>query len=60
MKGSHKNEKDRVLVKGFVVEPGMRIAQGIVAKYEHVEFKEVSKLTETNRSNGGFGSTGLK
>ena len=44
----------------FTVEPGMRIAQGIIAKYEHVEFEEVSELAETNRSSGGFGSTGLK
>lgn len=43
----------------FVVEPGMRIAQGIVAKYTHVEWEEVSELSETERS-GGFGSTGLK
>ena len=44
----------------FIVEPGMRIAQGVVAKYERVEFEEVSKLSETDRSKGGFGSTGLK
>ena len=46
--------------KAFVVEPGMRIAQGIVAKYERVEFEEVSELADTGRSSGGFGSTGLK
>ena len=44
----------------FVVEPGMRIAQGVVAKYTHVEWEEVTELTETDRSSGGFGSTGLK
>ena len=44
----------------FVVEPGMRIAQGIVARYEHVDFEEVAELSETDRSSGGFGSTGLK
>ena len=54
----------RVLLKNygdkeFVVEPGMRIAHGIVAKYEHIEFEEVDDLSETDRS-GGFGSTGLK
>lgn len=43
----------------FVVEPGMRIAQGVVTKYTHVEWEEVSELSETERS-GGFGSTGLK
>ena len=43
----------------FVVEPGMRIAQGIIARYEHVDFEEVSELSTTDRT-GGFGSTGLK
>ncbi len=43
----------------FVVEPGMRIAQGVVAKYTHVDWEEVTKLSETDRA-GGFGSTGLK
>ncbi|MFV0484853.1 MAG: dUTP diphosphatase [Candidatus Saccharimonadales bacterium] len=45
--------------KDFVVEPEMRIAQGIVAKVERVEWLEVEELSETDRS-GGFGSTGLK
>lgn len=44
----------------FLVEPGMRIAQGVVSQYTHVEWEEVSKLSETDRSSGGFGSTGLK
>ena len=44
----------------FVVEPGMRIAQGVVAKYEHVEFEETDELSKTDRSSSGFGSTGLK
>ena len=44
----------------FVVEPGMRIAQGIVAKYERVEWEEVEKLSNSNRSAQGFGHTGLK
>ncbi len=51
-----KNHSD----KDFVVEPGMRIAQGIVAQYARVEWEEVSELSETDRSSGGFGSTGLK
>lgn len=42
----------------FVVEPGMRIAQMIVARVERVEVLEVSELTETARGEGGFGSTG--
>lgn len=43
----------------FVVDPGMRIAQGVVAKHETVEWEEVSELSDTERSQGGFGSTGL-
>lgn len=45
--------------KDFVVEPGMRIAQGVVARVERVEWDEVGELSETKRK-GGFGSTGLK
>ena len=44
----------------FVVEPGMRIAQGIVARYERVEWEEVSELSNSDRSTQGFGHTGLK
>lgn len=43
----------------FVVESGMRIAQGVVAKHETVEWEEASELSDTERSQGGFGSTGL-
>ena len=42
----------------FTVTPGMRIAQMIIAKYEHVNFKEVESLEETKRGAQGFGSTG--
>jgi len=42
----------------FVVEPGMRIAQGIVAKVERIEWEETDDLAETKRGEGGFGSTG--
>ena len=43
-----------------VIYPGERIAQMVVAKYEKVSWNEVSELDETERGNGGFGSTGLK
>jgi dUTP pyrophosphatase len=43
----------------FVVEPGMRIAQGVVSRCERVEWEEVEGLSETDRR-GGFGSTGLR
>lgn len=44
----------------FVIEPGERIAQLVVAKHEHVEWLEVEVLDETERGEGGFGSTGVK
>lgn len=43
----------------FVIKPGERIAQLVVAKYEKVEWDEVAILDETERGEGGFGSTGL-
>ena len=43
----------------FVINPGERIAQMVVAKYEKVEWDEVEVLDETERGTGGFGSTGL-
>lgn len=42
----------------FVVEPGMRIAQMVIAKYEKVKLQEVEMLQETERGGGGYGSTG--
>lgn len=41
----------------FVVEPDMRIAQMVVARYERVEWSEVDELEGTQRG-GGYGSTG--
>lgn len=43
----------------FVINPGERIAQMVVARYEHVEWDSVELLDETERGVGGFGSTGL-
>lgn len=42
----------------FMVEPGMRIAQMVVAKYEVAEWREVDELNQTERGTGGYGSTG--
>jgi len=44
----------------FVVEDGERIAQLVIAKYDQAEWIPVSELSETNRGEGGFGSTGVK
>jgi len=43
-----------------VVEPGERIAQLVVAPYLRCEFEEADDLSETERGEGGFGSTGTK
>lgn len=43
----------------FTIKPGERIAQMIIAKYTQVEWSQVESLTETQRGEGGFGSTGL-
>ena len=43
----------------FVVNPGERIAQMIVARYDNVEWVEVTQLDETERGDGGFGHTGV-
>lgn len=43
----------------FIINPGERIAQMVVARYEKVEWASVELLDETERGAGGFGSTGL-
>lgn len=42
----------------FVIEPGMRIAQMVLARYEKVVWQETNSLVETDRGAGGYGSTG--
>lgn len=42
------------------IEPYERIAQIILLPYLNVDFTEVSELSETERAEGGFGSTGVK
>ena len=44
----------------FVVEPGERIAQLVLAKHEVIEWEEVEELADSARGEGGFGSTGVK
>lgn len=39
------------------IQPGDRIAQMVMAKYERIEWEEVELLDETARGQGGFGST---
>jgi len=42
----------------FDINPGDRIAQGIVARYEKVSWNVVDDLEVTDRGAGGFGRTG--
>lgn len=42
----------------FTINPGERIAQMVVARYEQVEWEETDSLDDTGRGQGGFGSTG--
>lgn len=44
--------------QAFTIEPGMRIAQMVVAPVARCEINEVDELEETARGAGGFGSTG--
>jgi dUTP pyrophosphatase len=44
----------------FVLNPGERVAQMVVAKFERVEWKAVNELGASERGEGGFGSTGKK
>ncbi len=39
------------------IEPGERIAQMVIARYEQIVWKEVSELNDSVRGTGGFGST---
>lgn len=43
----------------FTVQPGDRIAQLVIAKYERAVFKVVIDLEDSGRGKGGFGSTGV-
>lgn len=44
----------------FTVKDGERIAQMVVAKHESVTWNSVDVLDNTERGNGGFGSSGIK
>jgi len=42
----------------FTIERGMRIAQMVITRHTSVKWSVVRKLDETERGEGGFGSTG--
>jgi len=43
----------------FVVQHAMRIAQLVIAPVAHARIEEVEQLDDTQRGEGGFGSTGV-
>ena len=43
----------------FTVYNGDRIAQLVIARHEQIKWTEVTVLDETDRGEGGFGSTGV-
>ncbi len=43
----------------FEIARGDRIAQLVIQRVEHANFVEVDELPETDRGEGGFGSTGV-
>lgn len=43
----------------FEIERGDRIAQLVIQRVEHATFIEVEELPDTDRGDGGFGSTGV-
>lgn len=44
----------------FAIEPGDRIAQVVVQRFERANFIQVASLPESARGEGGFGSTGIR
>ena len=45
-------------IKSFLIEPGDRIAQGVLMRAPKIQFNKVFALPESERGEGGFGSTG--
>ena len=43
----------------FVIEDGERIAQLVLASHEQARWQEVQILEDSDRGQGGFGSTGI-
>ena len=42
----------------FTLNPGERIAQMVIARFEHIRWDQVEVLSDTDRGAGGFGHTG--
>ena len=41
----------------YTIKIGEKLGQGLIKKYEKVEFEEIEELNETERGTNGFGST---
>ena len=50
------NDTDEIMS----IEPGERIAQLIIMNFNPIEFNVVDSLSDTERGDGGFGSSGTK
>jgi len=44
--------------KEYTIQPEERIAQMVITKYEQAKIEVVDNLSDTERGEGGFGSTG--
>jgi dUTP pyrophosphatase len=50
-----KNETEETVV----IPSGTKLAQGVLEKVYQCTFTEIEEVSETDRGNGGFGSTGV-
>jgi dUTP pyrophosphatase len=46
--------------EAYSINPGERLAQMVIAQHEQASWNQVEVLDETQRGEGGFGSTGKK
>jgi dUTP pyrophosphatase len=46
--------------ENVLIENGDRLAQMVIARYERITWERTTQLNQTERSEGGFGHTGLK
>ena len=46
--------------ENILIENGDRLAQMIIARYERIQWEPATELNQTERSEGGFGHTGVK
>lgn len=49
---------DRTIIENLCYNVGERVAQMMIIPYPKIEFKEVEELSETERGDGSYGSTG--